>query len=83
MSNIVAAGFLINSALYLAGVIAAGLVCGNRYAVVLAITSAGLAFLCYSAQAASSKRWLAVGLHIASDGAGVVAGLVLLWGYFR
>jgi hypothetical protein len=44
--NVSIAGAFVFGALYLAGVFAAGLIGGNHAAVVLALLSAGLAYLC-------------------------------------
>ena len=75
---IIVAG-LLNSALYLAGVVAAGLVWGNHLAVVLALATLGVTTLCYAAQLAGAKAdaW-AFYLWLVSNALGIAAGLQLL-----
>lgn len=71
---------IVNSALYLAGCIAAGLATGNRAAWALAITDAGVLYLGYllrleAPTVFSRVAWLWLACTIAF---GVAAGLALL-----
>lgn len=81
-------GAFINSALYLMAVVLAGLVFGLHLVVLLAILSMGLAFLCYADQlrqltlpqpVAPARVRIAMLLHLASNLAGIAAGLILAY----
>lgn len=75
------AGGYINCALFLAGVFTAGLVAGNHVVTVLALASAALAVIHYSASILKSGGW-AFYSHVASNALAVIAALVLIHGYF-
>lgn len=77
------AAILLNSALYLSGVFAAGILLANPFAWKLALIAAGMCYVTYVAQYFSGVRhlyarvgeittWLSIV-------AGVLAGLALLW----
>jgi hypothetical protein len=85
-------GAFINSALYLAAVVLTGLVLGLHLVVLLSILAMGLAFLCYAEQLRQLTmpqpvaRWrvrAAMLLHLASNWAGIAAGLVLAYVLIR
>lgn len=70
-------GILVNSALYLSGCVAAGLVTGNGLAWRFALAAVGVTYIGYVLQyvahaLANAAVWLSVGL-------GVAAGLSLLF----
>jgi hypothetical protein len=72
---------LLNSALYLAGCIAAGLATGNRAAWLFAIGDAGLLYLGYLAQTAGPlPKFAGVLWLVATILAGALAGVSLLIG---
>lgn len=76
--RMLAVGLYINAALYLAGVYAAGMLEHVPHAWQLALVSAGVAYLSYSAQLAGVHRVVCAGLVAISAAAGLVAGIVLL-----
>jgi hypothetical protein len=80
-----AAGLMLNSALYLSGCFAAGLLLGNRFAWTLALAALGAAYLSYLAHLVTEHLPLqhnlyAVTLTWLSIALGVLAGVVLLVG---
>lgn len=77
------AGAFLNSALYLTCAFVAGLMTGNPIAWRAALASMGLAFLCYVFQLMGERpfwRYAAAAAVAASIGAGVWAGVTLLFG---
>lgn len=78
--SVMAAGVLINSALYLNGVFVAGLVEGNLWAWKLALAAFGVTYLSYLAQFIREGSILAVGAVWLSIALGAAAGLALLIG---
>ncbi len=75
--NQISIGVLLNSALYLAGCVAAGLVTGNTWAWRLALAALGATYISYALQIGDHRMaapavWLSIGL-------GFAAGLKLLW----
>jgi small-conductance mechanosensitive channel len=72
-------GAYINGALYLAGVIAVGLMTGNVFAWKAAIAAAGLSFVTY-VLVVWGTRPAAFVLSGLSNGLGLLAGLALLFG---
>lgn len=83
-------GLLINSALYVAGCFVAGIVFGVPLAWKLAMTTAAIAYLSYTAQqialadrmsyeAGRVVHGIAIVLTLASVGTGAIAGLGLLF----
>ncbi len=78
---------ILNSALYCAGVIAAGLMWESHLAVILALGTIGLAYLSATIQSIPDplrevldpSGTVAVVLVLASIATGVAAGLSLLW----
>jgi hypothetical protein len=72
-------GAYINGALYLAGVIAAGLITGNAFAWKAAIAAAGVSFVTY-VLVVWGARPAAFVLSGLSNGLGLLAGLALLLG---
>jgi len=81
LNNLLAAGAIVNSALYLTGVFVAAAMYGHKTAVVLAIAAAGVTFVSYSAQVLTpERRGLCAGLSIGSSAIGLIAGLALLVG---
>lgn len=68
-------GALINSALYLASVVAAGLVTGDHQVTVLAILTIGLAYTSYTLHFSGARIANTVGYL--SNGLGVCAGILL------
>lgn len=84
LQKLLAAGILLNSALYLTGVVAAGLVTGNDAAWKMALAAMGLCYVSYTCQFQYGTHWLyqtvgkaAVACSIV---AGVAAGIFLLIG---
>lgn len=81
---ILAAGLMINSALYLFSVFAAGIFWGNKLAVWLSIAAMGVTYLSYALQltartpAPAAPRSFRAGLVLASVALGVLAGLALI-----
>lgn len=72
-------GALLNSALYLTAIVAAGLVGGNEIAVRLAIATLGVNYLAYLAQwSRPDLRWLGTVNGLASIALGAAAGVALL-----
>lgn len=71
-------GILVNSALYNAGCIIAGLITESPYAWKLALVSVGICYLTYLAQLAEFPRRISNVLVILSIITGVGAGLALL-----
>lgn len=78
--NIMAAGVLLNSALYLNGVFVAGLLQGNEWAWKLALVTFGVTYLSYVAQFVRDGSAVAVILVWLSIGIGITAGFALLFG---
>lgn len=70
---------LLNSALYLAAVIAAGLVTAHTAAWRLGIFAVGLTYLCYLAQTMANYEHVARLLVVLSVVVGTAAGLALLF----
>lgn len=77
MSNLLGVAVLLNSALYLAAVIAAGLVTAHTAAWRLGIFAVGLTYLCYLALA--NYEHVARLLVVLSVVVGTAAGLALLF----
>jgi hypothetical protein len=69
---------LLNSALYLTGCFVAGMVLGVPLAWKAALVTVGISYLCYMAQDMGAEG-SAKALMLASIGAGVAAGLPLLF----
>lgn len=77
---VLAAGALINSALYLVSVAAVGVALGQTLAPILAIAAMGVTFLSYSWRLQfGATRWTD-GVSLASQAIGVLAGVILLIG---
>lgn len=79
---VLAAGALINSALYLSAVAAASYGLDHMLPMVLAIAAMGVAFLSYSWRLEfGSVGWVNMA-SLASQIVGTMAGLILLWEIF-
>ena len=74
----IVAGILLNSALYLSSVIAAGLVTGHDLAWKLGILALGAAYVSYWMQGMKLNRALNGFIILVSQIAGVAAGIALL-----
>ncbi len=72
-------GLLINSAIYVVGVMAAGIAYDKRVAVYLAITTAGLNYLAYGVQLAEAPNIVSIALVLLTVAVGLAAGLALLF----
>ena len=77
---VMAIGVLLNSALYLAGCIAAALVLGDVWAVRLALAAAGVTYLSYMSQYQEGNSPYTISLVRVSVGLGVLAGVGILCG---
>lgn len=78
-----AAGALINSSLYVAGVFIASVIEGNQVAMMLALATAGLNFLSYTFQMSidplsEDGRLVSIGLVAISIFLGIAAGFALI-----
>ncbi len=81
MQRLVFIGGLINSALYLGGVLLVAIVEHNRYASRLALIAIGLTFLAYLAQVQrGADSTIGAAIAVVSIVAGIGAGLALLFG---
>lgn len=83
MINLLGAGAIVNSALYLIGVFVLSMVTGHRFPAVLSVSAAGIAFMAYSTQMMvvfkqdAMPIW-AVYLVFLSQIVGAAAGLSLI-----
>lgn len=71
-------GLLLNSHLYLGGVIAVGVVTGNPFAWRLGLIAAGLCYIGYACQLSNVPRKITAVVVWSSIAAGVIAGISLL-----
>lgn len=76
-NELTAAGFMVNAALLLGGLIAAGLVIGNHAVVGFALASAGTSAICYFAQLCN-RRVPALFAMLLSWGFAVASAGILL-----
>lgn len=83
MKHIAASGAIVNSALYLALVGAAGIAADAHIVVTLAALAAGVAFMSYNLMYAIPSSKAATWFASVSWGLGVMAGVELLFKYFR
>ena len=72
-------GAVLNSALYIAGVLAAALCWGNRLAALLAVATAGITYLSYVIGVSEARQDVKDGVVILSIGVGFIAGLALIF----
>ncbi len=73
-----AVGAIVNSALYLCGVLAVALIFDQKIAMLLAIVAMGLTFLSYSGQFRYGWRGFSKAVSALSIIAGILAGVFLL-----
>lgn len=76
------AGFLINSALFLAGLIFAGIMSGDHIATAMALGAVGFCTICYFAQL-SGTHVIAGAFMMLSWVSGVASAAMLLLRYFH
>lgn len=76
-------GAIINSAVYILVVALAGIIGGDHAVIVLAASTAGVAFLSYCAQLLRPSSQAALALSIVSNVLSIGAGVVLVWDYLR